>query len=57
MTYENQGGVEVLVVLLDIVHIVLGRLPLVHRVEIEAGIIVLYGLEEFSESILETTFV
>jgi len=40
-TYENQGGIEVFIILLDIVRVVLGRLLLVHRVEIEAGIVVL----------------
>jgi len=56
-TYEDQGGVEVLVVLLDVVRIVLDRLLLVDRVEIEAGVVVLDGLEECSESILEATSV
>ena len=56
-TYEDQGGVEVLVVLLDVVCIILDRLPLVHRVEIEAGVVVLDGLEECPESILEATFI
>ena len=53
ITHENQGGVEVLVILIDIVCIVLHRLPLVHRIEVEAGVIGLDGLEERSESILE----
>ena len=53
MTDEYQGGIEVLVVLLDVVGIVLSCLPLVHRVEVEARIIGLDGLEEGSESILE----
>jgi len=57
ITYEDQGGVEVLVVLFDIVRIILGRLLLVHGVEIETGVVVLDGLEECSESILETAFV
>ena len=39
--------------LLDEVRIVLGRLPLVHRVEVDARVIGLDGLEERSESILE----
>ena len=51
--YEYQGGIEVVVVLLDVVRIVLGRLPLVHGVEVEAGIVGLDGLEESPESILE----
>ena len=53
-TYKNQGGIEVLVVLLDIVGVVLGRLPLVHRVEVQTSVVVLDRLEECSESILET---
>ena len=52
--HENQCCVEVLVVLLDVVRVVLGRLSLVYRVEIEARIVVLDGLEECSECILET---
>ena len=55
MTHEYQGGIEVLVVLLDVVRIVLCRFPLVHRVEVDACIISLDGLEESSESILEAT--
>ena len=54
-THEYQGGIEVLVVLLDVVGIVLGRLPLVHGVEVETGIVGLDGLKESSESILEAT--
>jgi hypothetical protein len=52
-THEYQGGIEVLVVLLDVVRVVLGRLPLVHRVKVDAGIVGLDGLEERSESIVE----
>ena len=49
--------IEVLAMLLNVVHIVLDRLPLVHRVEVGAGIVGLDagGLEERTESILETT--
>ena len=54
MTYENQGGIEVLIVLLDIVCVILGRLPLVHSVEVGAGVVGLDGLEESFESILKT---
>ena len=43
MTHENEGGIEVLVVLLDVVRIILHHLLLVHGIEIEAGIVVLYG--------------
>jgi len=53
VTYEYQGGAEVPIVLIDVVGIVLGRLPLVHRVEVDARIIGLDGLEKGSESILE----
>ena len=53
MTYENQGGVEVLVILPDIVCIVLCCLPLVHRIEVESGVIALDRLKERSEGILE----
>jgi len=55
MTYEYQGGSEVLGVLLGEVHIELGRLPVVHRVEVDAMVTGFDGLEEGSESILETT--
>ena len=41
VTYENQGGIEVFIILFDIVHVILRCLPLVDGVEIEAGIIVL----------------
>jgi len=54
-TYENEGSVEIFVVFLDVVSVVLGRLLLVHRVEVEASIVVLDRLEERSECILEAT--
>jgi len=41
--------------LLDVVRIVLGRLPLVHGVEVDAGIIGLDGLEERPQGVLEAT--
>ena len=41
--------------LLDIVGVVLGRPSFVHGVEVETSVVVLDGLEERSESILETT--
>ena len=55
VTHEYQGGIEVFVVLLHIVRVILHRLPLVHRVEIEAGVFGLDGLEECSKGILEAT--
>jgi len=54
-THEYQGGVEVLVVLLDVVGNLLCRLPPVHGVEVETGIVGLDGLKESSEGILEAT--
>ena len=45
----------VLVVLLDVVRIVLGRLPLIHGVEVDAMFTGLDWLEESSESVLEAT--
>jgi hypothetical protein len=56
VTHEYQGGVEVFVVLLDIIHIVVGRLPLVNRIEIESRIVGLDGLKKRSESVLKATF-
>ena len=53
-THEDQGGIEILVILLDIVRIVFHRLPLVHRIEVDTGVIGLDWLEERSESILKT---
>ena len=41
MTHENQGGTEVTVVLPDVVGIVLGRLPFVHRIEVGTGVAIL----------------
>ena len=50
---ENQGGVEVLVVLLDVVRVVFRCLPFIHGVEVESRVVSLDGLEEGPESILE----
>ena len=51
--HENQRGVEILVVLLDIVRIVFGRLLLVNGVEIQAGIVVLNWRQKCAQSILD----
>jgi hypothetical protein len=56
-THENQGGIEVFVVLLDIIGVVFCRLFLVNCVEIETSVIVLNGLEKRPKSILETALV
>ena len=57
MTHENQGSIEVLVILLDIVHIIFRCLLLVYCIEIETRVVVLEGLEERSEGISETTVI
>jgi len=56
-THENQGGIEVLVVLPDIVRVVFGCLFLVRRIEVETGVVALDRLKEHPESILEATSV
>ena len=56
VTHEYQRSIEVLVVLLNVVRIVLHCLPLVHSVEVEAGIVDFDGLEECPKGILETAF-
>jgi len=38
MADEYQGGIDVLVILLDIAGIALGRLPLVHHVEVDTRV-------------------
>jgi hypothetical protein len=52
-THENQGGVEVLIVLRHVFGIVLCRLSLVHCVEIELGVIVLDRLEVHAQGLLD----
>jgi len=55
-THKNQRSVEVLIILLDIVGIIICRFLLVHRVEIEASVVVLYGLQKSPKSILYAMF-
>ena len=55
MTHENERGIEVLFIFLDVFYVVLGCLPLVHGVEVDTGIIGLDGLEERSQSVLDAT--
>ena len=52
-TDEDQGDVDILVVLPHVFGIVLERLLLVHGVEIKFGIVVLDGLEIHSQSLLD----
>ena len=52
-THENQGGIEILVVLLDVLCVVLHSLSFIHRIEIELGVIVLDGLEVDPEGLLD----
>ena len=44
-THENQGGVEVFVVLVYVFRVILRRLSFVHGVEVEVRIFVLDRLE------------
>ena len=53
-THEDHSGIDVLAILHVQVLIVFGCLPLVHRVEVKAGIVGLGGLKGGSGSILET---
>ena len=55
VTHENQGGVEVFIVLLDIVGIIFGCLLLVDGVEVDTRVVGLDGLQERSESVLYAT--
>jgi hypothetical protein len=52
-THENQGGIEILIVLRHVFGIVLCRLSLVHGVEIELGVIVLDRLEVHAQGLLD----
>ena len=52
-THEDQGGVEIVVILLHVLVIVLDRLSLVHCVEIEFGVLVFDGLEVHPQGILD----
>ena len=56
MTHEYEGGVEVFVILLDVIHIVFVRFLVVNRVEVKSRIVGFCGLEERSKGISETTF-
>jgi len=53
LTYENQGGIEILVVLPDIVRVIFSCLFLVRCIEVKTGVVGLDGLKEYPESILE----
>jgi len=55
-TYKNQCSVELLLIFLDVVGVVLCRLLLVHSVEVNAGVVVLYGLQKCPKSILYAVF-
>ena len=43
-THENQGGIEILVVLVQVLGVILHSLSFIHRIEIELGVVVLDGL-------------
>ena len=52
-TYENQGGIEILVVLLHVLCVILHSLSFIHRIEIEFGVVILDGLEVDPEGLLD----
>jgi hypothetical protein len=52
-THEDQGGVEILVVLRHVFGVILCRLSLVHCVEIELGVVVLDWLEVHAQRLLD----
>lgn len=53
LTHEDQGGIEVLVVLPDIIRVIFSCFFLVRRIEVETGVVALDRLKEHPESILE----
>ena len=53
-TYENEGGVKILVVLLHVLGVVLRRFSLVHGTEVKLVFFVLYGLEIHPHGLLDT---
>ena len=52
-THEDQGGVEILVVLLHVLGVVFHCLSFVHGVEIKLGVVVLDRLEVHPEGFLD----
>ena len=56
-THENQGGVKIFIVLFHVLGVILGRLSLVHGVQIELGIVALDGLEAHPQSLLDAMWV
>ena len=53
VTYENQGGIEILVVLVQVLGVILHSLSFVHRIEIELGVVIFDGLEVDPEGLLD----
>ena len=53
VTYENQGGIEILVILVQVLGVILRSLSLIHRIEIEFGVVILDGLEVDPEGLLD----
>ena len=51
-THENQGGIEILVVLVQVLGIILRGLSFIHRIEIVLGVVVFDGLEVDPEGLL-----
>ena len=54
-THENQGGIEIFVVLLHVLGVILHGLSFIHRIEIELGVVVLDGLKVDPEGLLNAT--
>ena len=55
-THKNQGGIEILIILLHVIGVVLHRLPFVHGIEIKLGVIVLDWLEVHPERCLNANW-
>ena len=50
-THENQGGIEILIVLVHVLCVVFHGLSFIHRIEIELGVVVLDGFEVSPEGL------
>ena len=51
---ENEGGIEILVVLSHVLSVILHRLLFVHGVEVELGVLAFNGLEIHTQGFLDT---
>ena len=55
-THEDQGGIEIFVVLLHVLGVVFDRLSFVHSVEVKLGVVALDWLEERPQCLLNTAW-